>query len=70
MATDKITCIIVDDEDLVRKRLESLLENFEEVEVIGSYTDPGMSVKDILHLKPDLVFIDVEMPRLNGFDII
>jgi len=66
----KITCIIIDDVIEIRKRLESLLLKFENIEVLANEGVPEHAIEKVVKLKPDIVFIDVEMPRLNGFDVI
>jgi two-component system LytT family response regulator len=66
----KIRAIIVDDEELARDRLRSLLEREPEVEVMGEAGDGQSAVALIDKLKPDLVFLDVQMPELNGFEVL
>lgn len=61
---------IVDDEAIAISRLEYLLKNFENVEVIGSARKIEESVNRIIRLKPDLVFIDIEIGNGTGFEII
>lgn len=65
-----LKCIIIDDEPEVRKRLESLLKKVENVEVTGSFGEPEKAIKGVINHNPDLVFIDIELPRLNGFEVI
>jgi two-component system response regulator AlgR len=62
----KIRAIIVDDEELARDRLRSLLDREPEIEVIGEAGDGQSAVALIEQQKPDLVFLDVQMPELNG----
>ncbi len=66
----KIRTIIVDDEELARDRLRSLLDREPDVEVIGEAGDGQTAVGMIEKLKPDLVFLDVQMPELNGFEVL
>jgi two-component system LytT family response regulator len=66
----KIRAIIVDDEELARDRLRGLLNREPEVEVIGEAADGQSAVAMIEKLKPDLVFLDVQMPELNGFEVL
>lgn len=61
--------IIVDDEPAARELLEELLEN-EPIEVIGSYGDPQEAAIAIAGDKPDVLFLDVQMPNLTGFDLL
>jgi DNA-binding NarL/FixJ family response regulator len=67
---NKITCTLIDDEAEALDRLESLLTKFDFVNIIAKIDSAEEAVKQILELKPNLVFIDVEMPRKSGFDII
>lgn len=64
------TCILIDDELNVRKRLENLLLKFENIQVLASEGMPEKGIQLIEELKPDIVFIDVEMPRMSGFDVV
>lgn len=70
MNSQELKCIIIDDEIEVRNRLESLLLKFDGIKVITKEGVPEIAIKKIQELKPDLVFIDVEMPRMNGFDVV
>jgi len=62
--------MLIDDEVDIRKRLENLLSKAGNVELVASEGDPERAIRTILALKPDIVFVDVEMPRLTGFDVI
>ena len=62
----KITVLIVDDSALVRKLLTELLESDPEIEVIGTAIDPFQARDKIKQLNPDLITLDVEMPRMDG----
>lgn len=66
----KINCILIDDETEALERLESLLVKFDFVNILQKIEIPDKSVEIIVKLNPNLVFLDVEMPRKNGFDII
>src|SRR5688572_17974322 len=66
----KIRTVIVDDEDLARERLCSLLAKEKEIEVIGEASDGKSAVALIDSEKPDLVFLDVQMPELDGFEVL
>ncbi|MCK9401613.1 MAG: response regulator [Bacteroidales bacterium] len=65
----KLTCIIVDDEPLARSRLERILSRNNEIRIIGSYGDPTKAHAHILDEQPDITFLDIEMPGMNGFQI-
>ncbi len=67
---DKIRTLIVDDEDLARERLKSLLAREPRIELVGEAGDGKSAVEAIEKLKPDLVFLDVQMPELTGFEVL
>lgn len=67
---EKATCYIVDDEILAIERLERLIDLNGHVHVIGHNTSPSNSIEEIVKLQPDLLFLDVEMPGLSGFELI
>jgi two-component system LytT family response regulator len=65
-----IRAIIVDDEPLTRERVRTLIEKTEGIELVGEGRN-GLEALDLItQLEPDLVFIDVEMPELDGFGVI
>ncbi|MEK6780136.1 MAG: response regulator [Bacteroidota bacterium] len=64
------TCLIIDDEKLARDLLREFLESFPDIEIIGECTKGNEAVEKIDKLKPDLVFLDVQMPGMNGFDVL
>lgn len=63
--------IMVDDESLPLARLKKLLlnSNIEGIKIIGEYTDPLEALKGIQTLQPDVIFLDIEMPGLNGLEL-
>jgi len=65
-----IRVLIVDDEALGRLRIHDLLRREYGVDVAGEAADGDAAVKAIRELKPDLVFLDVQMPRRNGLDVV
>jgi two-component system LytT family response regulator len=65
-----IRALIVDDEPLARQRLRELLTRFDDVECIGEAVDGKTAVNAIDTLRPDLVFLDVEMPGKDGFAVL
>lgn len=66
----KITCYIVDDQFDSVERLEYLLQQCDDIEITGKSTQSADALNEILKLKPQLVFIDAEMPELTGFELI
>jgi two-component system, LytTR family, response regulator len=66
----KIRAIVVDDEELGRDRIQSLLEQQPDVEIIGVCADGASAVETIERAQPDLVFLDVQMPGMDGFEVI
>ena len=66
----KIRAIIVDDEPLARNLLQEYLAAYDQIEVVGEAADGEAAVTLINGEKPDLVFLDVQMPGANGFDVI
>lgn len=66
----KIRALVVDDEPLARERLASLLSAETDVEVVGQCAEGEEAVNAIRTLRPDLVFLDVQMPGMNGFEVI
>ena len=66
----KIRTIIVDDEPLARERIRELLQKEADMEVVGECADGSQAVEAIRKDKPDLVFLDVQMPELDGFGVL
>jgi two-component system LytT family response regulator len=68
--TPKIRAVVVDDEELGRDRIHSLLGEQPDVDVVGVCSDGPSAVETIEREQPDLVFLDVQMPGMNGFEVI
>ena len=66
----KISTIIADDEPLARERVRSVLEDELDVEIVFECTDGAQALKETQKRQPDLLFLDVQMPRLNGFEVL
>jgi DNA-binding LytR/AlgR family response regulator len=62
--------LIVDDEAPARERLRRLLAGVAGVELVGEATDGLQAVEQIEHLAPDLVLLDIQMPGMDGFEVI
>ena len=69
-ATATLTTIVVDDEQLACDELSFLLKDFPEIEVIGSASNGLQALEMIRKLEPELVFLDVHMPGLDGLSVI
>lgn len=61
--------LIVDDEAPARAKLRRMLGSFDEVEVVGEANDGSAALEAIARLQPDVVFLDVQMPEVGGFDV-
>jgi len=66
----KIKGLVADDEPLARERLSGLLSQEPDIEVVGQARDGEEAVTAIHDDSPDLVFLDVQMPQMSGFDVI
>ena len=62
--------LIIDDEPLARKLIANLLQSIDEVEVLGLYGTGREAIAAINSLEPDLIFLDIELKDMNGFDIL
>lgn len=62
--------LVIDDEELARKRVVNLLEEVPEIEVLGECSNGKTAIKQINELKPDLVFLDISMKDMNGFEVL
>ena len=65
-----IRVLIVDDESLARERMRTLLAAHPDVEIVGEALDGVQAVREIQEHAPDLVFLDIQMPRLDAFGVI
>jgi len=64
--TKKIKVLIVDDSAVVRQTMAALLESDPEIEVMATAADPFVAVERIQHQVPDVITLDIEMPRMDG----
>jgi two-component system LytT family response regulator len=62
--------LIIDDERLARQRLVRLLKPYEHIDIIGEAVNGQDGLEKIEELKPDLIFLDIEMPVFNGFEML
>lgn len=65
-----LRALIVDDEPLARRRLIRLLKDEPEIEIVGECDDGPSAVNAAKRLAPDVMFLDVQMPGMDGFDVI
>src|SRR5215470_2438432 len=70
MTAERIRTIIVDDEELARGVLREFLTPHPEIEVVAECTNGFEAVKSVIELKPDLLFLDIQMPKLDGFEVL
>ena len=67
---EKIRILIIDDETPARELIKHYLKEVESIEVIAECSDGFSGLKSISTLKPDLVFLDIQMPRLTGIELV
>jgi two-component system, LytTR family, response regulator len=65
-----IRCVIVDDEPLARQRIRDLLSETSDFEVAGEAEDGAEAIGAIEKLRPDVVFLDIQMPGVDGFEVV
>ena len=66
----KIRAVIVDDEDLARQILREYLRGEEDIEIVAECANGFAAVKAVAEQKPDLMFLDIQMPKLDGFEVL
>lgn len=66
----KIRTLLIDDEELARELVKKFLENESEIEIIGEASDGFEGIKLIHSLRPDLIFLDIQMPKLTGLEML
>jgi two-component system, LytTR family, response regulator len=69
-ANERIRTVIVDDEELAREMLREFLSSHPEIEIVAECGNGFEAVKAATELKPDLVFLDIQMPKLDGFEVL
>jgi two-component system LytT family response regulator len=65
-----ITTILVDDEPLARKLLKEYLQDFPQIKIVGECKNGRQAIKAINENKPNLVFLDIRMPGIDGFEVL
>jgi two-component system LytT family response regulator len=68
--TSRIRTVVVDDEALARQVLRELLAGHGDIEIVAECANGFEAVKTAMELKPDLLMLDVQMPKLDGFDVL
>jgi len=68
--SDKIRTIVIDDENLAREITKGYLSKHPEVEIIAECSNGFDAIKKINDEKPDLIFLDIQMPKINGFEML
>src|SRR6266850_751284 len=72
MMTDapRIRALVIDDEPLARDMIREMLEGDSEVEIVAECANGREAVAAIKSLSPDLIFLDIQMPELGGFEVL
>src|SRR3954468_22417901 len=65
-----LKAVIVDDEELARAFLRELLQAYPDIEIAAECANGFEAVKSIAETSPDLLFLDVQMPKLDGFEVL
>jgi DNA-binding LytR/AlgR family response regulator len=66
----KLTCLIIDDEPIARKLLQEYIEETDFLELVGVAENPLKATGLINTLKPDLIFVDINMPKMSGIEFL
>ena len=64
-----LTCMIVDDEPLAVRLLESYVEKTPDLQLLASYTDSITAINAVKEQKPDVLFLDIQMPNIDGMEL-
>lgn len=63
-----MTCFIIDDDETTRLLMKDLLSKINNIEVTGEFSNPIDAMEDVINKEPDILFLDVEMPGINGVE--
>jgi DNA-binding NarL/FixJ family response regulator len=69
ISLEKISVVLADDHVLMRKGLRKILEMEEDIEVIGEASDGEEAIQVVMDKKPQVLLLDINMPKLNGIDV-
>ena len=67
---ERLKAVIVDDEDLARSIVREYLGGFHDIDIVADCANGFEAVKAIPELNPDILFLDIQMPKLNGFEVL
>ena len=67
---DKIKVIIIDDEKLAREIVKSFLKKYENIELAAECSNGFDALKQINDINPDIIFLDIQMPKITGFEML
>ncbi len=67
---NRIKALLIDDEELARILVKNYIDNLDEIDIIGECSNGFEGIKAIQELNPDLIFLDIQMPKLNGFEML
>ncbi|MDE3246625.1 MAG: response regulator, partial [Acidobacteriota bacterium] len=70
MSKDAFTALVVDDEELARALVVEHLQAHPEIRILGECANGFEAVKAATEQKPDLLFLDIQMPKLDGFEVL
>lgn len=62
--------LLIDDERLAREELKSMLVKYDFLEIIGEAKNPNEGIEKIKEYQPDIIFLDIQMPGMNGFEML
>lgn len=62
--------LLIDDERLARQELKNLLAPYNEIQIVGEANNAETAIESIKQLKPDVIFLDIQMPGKNGFELL
>lgn len=62
--------LLIDDEPLARSVVSEYLQSWPQITILGECSDGFEGVKSIMQLQPDLIFLDIQMPKINGFEML